>query len=133
MKLKYNNDRYAKFWIFLGMFLWLMAALSKVESLTIYSIQLAFSSIISVLGVVSGTASLYLKEWGYKIMKFLSYLMCAMFVGSGIVVILLTLPDLIYGDYEPIIATIPIVLIVAAIGYPFYFIAENIEINNVRI
>ncbi len=69
MKKDLKNRKLGWVWIIIGPILWLMAAISSVESLTFYYIQFACISSISIVGFVAGIASLIKLNWAYVTLK----------------------------------------------------------------
>jgi len=75
-------------WILLSPLLFFMAAISIVESLDVYSIQLTCCSIVSFSGVVTGVGFLFGWPWVELSAKILTWVIVVYFVGSWILILL---------------------------------------------
>lgn len=71
-------------WIALAPIVFLMAALSTVESLTIYYVQLAAFSTVALVGFVAGVGALFRHIWAGRSMLVLSWVGGAYFCCSAL-------------------------------------------------
>ena len=127
MNYRKNQKKYGWIWIIMSPILWLMAAISTVESITTYYIQLTIFSIVAIIGIACGIAALFQLSWAYIALKYLSWLSFFFFTGSGIVMLAYSIPMIINGNYATIAILFPIALCVIATGLPFYFMAKNLS------
>lgn len=89
MTTNIKNYRRAAMWILLSPFLFIMAAISTVESLTTYYVQLICFSVASVVGIVTGMGFIFNWSWAEVTAKYLFWLIAIYFVGSWILIALL--------------------------------------------
>lgn len=126
MNQQENFKKYGWIWIVLSPILMLMASISTVESLTTYYIQLICFSVIAVIGFVAGVAALLKAGWAPYVLKYLSWLGFVYFSGSGVMILLLSMPKMMENNLESIALLLSISLAVIATGLPFYFMAKNV-------
>ena len=107
-----------------------MAAISTVESITTYYIQLTCFSIIAIIGLVSGIASLFQFNWAYVALKYLSWLSFIFFSGAGVIMLAYGIPMIFEGNFKSIAIIFPIALGVVVSGLPFLFMAKKLGVKN---
>jgi len=82
MSASTKNYRSAALWILLSPLLFLMAAISTVEPLTTYYVQLACFGVVTLSGVVTGIGFIFGWPWVNISAKYLKGLIFIYFVGS---------------------------------------------------
>jgi hypothetical protein len=131
MNNKSNYKKYGWIWIILSPILWIMSAISSIQSITTYYVQLTCFSIVAILGLVSGIATLFQVKWAPNILKYLSWLGFIYFSGAGVAMIAYyTVFAIIEAKYKTAAILLPVSLGAVATGLPFYFMAKNIRTKN---
>lgn len=130
MHKKINYKLYGLIWIIISPILWLMAAMSTVESITTYYIQLTCLSIIAFIGFVSGVALLFQIKWAYVVLKYLSWLCFLLFSGAGVLMIVYSVITIFKGNFSTIAIMLPVAFGVVVTGLPFYLMARKLSINK---
>lgn len=88
MTTESKNYRRAAAWILLSPLLFFMAAISTVESLTTYYVQLVCFSIVSIAGIATGLGFIFGWPWSNASAKFIARLVIIYFVGSLVLIAL---------------------------------------------
>ncbi len=94
---KPRNYVRAAAWISLSPILFLMAAISTVESLAVYYAQLACFAIVSIAGLATGVGYALGKSWSYILAKYIKFIVIIYFVGCWLIMALLMGYKMIFG------------------------------------
>lgn len=97
MTAEVKNYRRAATWILLSPLLFLMAAISTVESLTTYYVQLVCFSIVSIVGIATGFGFIFGWSWVNISAKYITWLVIIYFVGSLLLIALFLAYNKIMG------------------------------------
>jgi hypothetical protein len=89
MTTKSKNYRRAAAWVLLSPLLFFMAAISTVESLTTYYVQLVCFSIVSITGIATGLGFIFGWSWSNISAKIITRLVIIYFVGSWVLIALI--------------------------------------------
>lgn len=117
-------------WIVLAPILWLMAAISSLESDVAYRVQLVAFSAAAIVGLVSGVCALLAHTWAARGLFLVSSLGVAYFFGTAAYA--LVLPFVPWSTLkEPGLKSLPIALLLATmsapLGIPFLLMAVTIR------
>jgi hypothetical protein len=127
MQSEPKYKKYGWIWIVISPVLFLMAAISSVESIATYYIQLLCFSIIAALGFVSGICALFQKNWAYKVLKILSWTGFIYFSGAGVVMMAYGVPAILRSEFKTVAIIYAVAIGVVAIDLPFYLMARKLE------
>ena len=116
-------------WLLLGPILFFMAAISTVESLTTYYIQLVAFGVVSLSGFISGIGLIFNRSWAVKLCFAASCLGCIYFVGASILMLIYMIPAIINHGIDSLLI-IPIALGSGIFGLPFFFMAKQLKASN---
>jgi hypothetical protein len=108
-------------WIALAPLLFLMAAISTVESMTTYYVQLAAFSTVALVGFVAGIGAMFRRVWTGRSMLVLSLVVGAYFCGSALILLLLPFLPWTAAKFDWLIFLL--CPAVAATGAPFLLMA----------
>jgi hypothetical protein len=97
MTTEAKNYRRAAMWILFSPILFIMAAISTVESLTTYYVQLACFSIVSITGIATGFGFIFGWFWANISAKYITWLVIIYFVGSWLLIAIFLLYNQIMG------------------------------------
>lgn len=97
MTTESKNYRRAAAWIVLSPLLFLMAAISTVESLTTYYVQLVCFSIVSIMGIATGLGFIFGWSWSNISAKFIIGIVLIYFIGSWALIALILAYNKIMG------------------------------------
>ncbi len=120
-----KSNKFGWVWIIISPILWVMSAISTVESITIYYTQLICISIIAIIGLIFGIVSLLKVNWAYVVLKYISWIIFILLSGSGVVMSAYTIPLIIKGNFGGAAMIFPIALGVVVTGLPFYYMARK--------
>lgn len=125
-----NSPRKIGFiWLLLSPFLFAMAAISTVESLTTYYIQLIAFGVVSVSGFISGIGLLFNRSWAIKLCFVVSSLGFIYFFGASILMLLYIVPAIFNKGLTALII-IPVAAGSALFGMPFFLMAKKLKDFN---
>ncbi|NCC03028.1 MAG: hypothetical protein EOM37_03120 [Proteobacteria bacterium] len=113
-------------WILISPIIWLMAALSKYESLTDYYIQLYIISVVAIAGFVAGVATLFKRSWAYLVLKYLSWIVFIFLFGSSLLMLAYTIPIIVKGEFQPAGIIAAIVFMNLLLSIPFFRMARKL-------
>lgn len=97
MNTEAKNYRRAATWILLSPLLFIMAAISTVESLTTYYVQLVCFSIVSLAGISTGFGYAFGWSWANISAKYITWLVIIYFIGSWLLIALFLAYNKIMG------------------------------------
>ncbi|WP_133174691.1 hypothetical protein [Candidatus Methylomirabilis limnetica] len=97
MATKAKNYRRGATWVLLSPLLFVMAAISTVESLTTYYVQLVCFSIVSIAGVVTGVGFVFGWPWANISAKYIAGIVIVYFVCSWLLIALFLAYEMISG------------------------------------
>lgn len=113
-------------WIVLSPVIFLMAAISTVESNLTYQIQLVAFSTVALAGMIAGIGALFRHVWAAKSLMILSWIGAVYYLGSATLLLLWPFIPGTGAKFDFLL--IPIVLGVAVFGIPFLLMAIRLKI-----
>lgn len=112
-------------WIILSPVIFLMAAISTVKSLTIYHVQLAVFSTVSLVGLVAGIGALFRQVWAGRSLLILSLIATTCSCGSALLIFLWPFLPWTAAEFHWLIPALS--LMIASTGAPFLLMARSLR------
>jgi hypothetical protein len=112
-------------WIMLAPVVFLMAAISTVQSEVTYRVQLAAFSAVALAGVILGVAGLLGRSWAAVGLLVLSLLGAAYFFGAALLILVWPLVPGSAAEFNAVVMLVP--LMIAPFGVPFLLMARSLR------
>ncbi len=119
-------------WIILGPLGVLQALISTVESVTFYRLQLAVFALTGALSVIAGIGMWFLCRWASRVLRAMSWLTFAYYMGSGLLMVLAILIPHANRTANETVLVLFVSIFVMATGVPFFFLARYLGSNRVK-